>query len=212
MKSASLIIGILMSFATAAQAVILNYEVNGTIRGTVDFITIGDPVKMFFSYDDSIPENPNSSQTQGFYVGTAQGIFDMRIEITTSTGLWTTTANTGNIGIGNPELGFDSFQITSTLPPATWTSQIFGVSPDAFKLELLSSSGDLYTDVSLPSSLDLADFSNSRGTIYIANFNNGFSPTFDVNSIQVVPEPSAFSALLGIFAIAIASKRRLRRS
>ncbi|MDP0497068.1 MAG: PEP-CTERM sorting domain-containing protein [Verrucomicrobiota bacterium JB024] len=198
---------------SVSQAEMLTYKATGTVTTNRDFIKSGDAVSMTFTYDDSATGTITGGGTQGSYVGTAQGVYAMDVVINTSEGLWESTATTGNIVVYNPgTTGGDSFQVTSTLPPATWTSTVNGYTPDAFKLELVNETGNTYDSLDLPSSLSMSDFTKLTGTVY---FNGGGffdSVSFNVTDLQLVPEPATYAALFGIAALAmgIYVKRRRR--
>lgn len=213
MKTASLAMLACGAMATVSSlgGAILVFTATGQVTGTRDFITNGDPVSMTFSYDDSASGSIYAGGTQGSYVGLAQGVYNMRIDIqTVSNGTWSATSSTGNIAVNNPGAFNDSFQATSTLPPETWTSPINGNDPEGFKVEFINYTENVFNNVDLPSTLSAGMFEKLTGTVYLGDFSFFQSVHFSVTDIQAVPEPGTYALIAGLATLGLVAYRRRR--
>ncbi len=202
-----------LAFAALAPAAASADTITVSFSGTVNFVatqlssafTLGDPVSGTFHFSTTVPDAQPANPNLGVYVGATGFDFDFG-------GYTATSSSPGAVFIDNDAMGgglFDRFIGTKTCNGTCTAAMV-----DAFALQgmtfLVSGPSTIFPDDSLPTSLDLADFTQRSASLEFTNGVVGPEVTALVSSLTVtvtVPEPATL-ALLALAAGGLALRRR----
>jgi hypothetical protein len=185
-----------------------------TFTGTVDFVatqlssgfTVGDPVSGTFQYSSTATDTLPADPVFGIYPGADNFAFDF--------GGYVATAAAGGSGVEvqNDMNGgaFDLYKGSKTCNGTCTAAMV-----DEFALAgmtfLLSGPATIFPDDSLPTSLDLTDFTQRNASLEFTNGVTGPEVTALVQSLTVtvtVPEPATLVLVLGGLGLAAWARGR----
>lgn len=196
-------------------------QVGAPATGTYNFFDAGyerqnDPESSFYRYHISpngfgFPVLPAKFHldTGGHAYETAPSFFFYGIRVTNN--------NTGPF-----EPAGDGYLVQSPLPFPAHFNDLVGdptLDPDfnffpilGMTLRLTDSTGTVYTNTDLPlTAPDLSRFTSATGTIFIADGNgepNYAEATFQITSLQLVPEPTTLAVVIAGASLCAARTRR----
>jgi hypothetical protein len=197
---------VLVFAGSAAQGTPFVVTFSGTITSVdpnlASQFTVGQPVSGSFAFDsaaiDQIPANTQIGQ----YIAT---------NATLQIGSESYGDANAAIIIDDGTAPGDQYELVAD---SLTGNPVGAFAPQFWELHLQDSSASVYSDDSLPTSLDLTDFDN---TFVLLRFGDGASTfadlTASVDSIAVVPEPASALLLLGALArLARHASRSARRA
>jgi hypothetical protein len=191
-----------LALAAPAGAVTVFVNWTGTVTAAPVGINVGDTITGSYSYDTTAPILETTSTTGVF--GTYHDSLFM------VSGLSGTFSN-NLIRVFNDSSGRD--QIDSSCSPGggtcvpSYLGDVLPGTPIQLFVPFIDSDGSVFSDTSLPASLDPSDFENIfGGRIDLI----GADPVrFSVDSFTAVPEPSTLSlSALGLLGLTAARRRR----
>lgn len=208
---AGFLAALLLSAAASAATITV------TFTGTVSFVatdlasgfTVGDPVSGTFQYDSDAADTVPADPMLGFYPGATGFAFDFGGYLATG------DAPGSAVQVDNDAMGtglFDRFIASKTCGTCT------GANVGAFSLQnitfLLSGPSTIFSDDSLPTQLELTDFTQRSASLEFTNGMTGPQVSALVESLTVtVPEPGALALLAsGAVSLAAAAGRITRPS
>ncbi len=172
--------------------------------GGVAGIDVGDAISGSLTYND-MPSTTNNNVDSSTYVFSSGFAVSVQIE----THLFNSdAASPFNIitVLNNSNFDGDAFEVNAEF--ALLPIVVSPTGQKAIRIKLQDSTETVFSDTSLPLSLNLSSFDNAGGSIFSADGSSNFySIGFSIDTLTLVPEPATMT-LLALGGLALLGRRR----
>jgi len=186
----AIMVGLVLGLVVPVKATPVIFNFSGTITGVTDnnnlldgSIIVGDTYSGMLSYDSSLPDTVSDPTVY------SSGSLSSSVTGVVTAGNYVFTGGSGTIDLQNKS----SDSLLFLLPYTSTPPINLGSNPGrAIFLRFLDSSGTVFPNDSLPTNLDLNNFT-SVGLQLFGDSGPGnplFSVSGDTNSLNAIPEPS----------------------